>query len=766
MPFKRWFTTRWLVVVGSVAIWFAVEHFGGLTFLENKLIDWRFVRRGEIEAPVKVIYVDVDSVSIDRMGGMPWSRAWFSHVSEALVTAGRATAVGIDFVFSEKAISRTVAQRTYLQDNGVYASFLNGDTWQSAPDALVAVPPVVIAASFSSSEFIDINGVARERDLPLVAKPLLPVDQVEPPEKPAFRLRQGSEGLYTPPLLGIIDTLNGETRAVPAFAETREGVFYHMAVRLAAFHFGAKPDAEGIQIRPHHIDLVRPDGSLATRIPLLERQIVEVNWFTPWKTTLHPRFSFADVMGYAQMLKPNASAEEQAAANEFFAQFEKAIVLIGPVDPLLQDLATTSLDRYPVPKVSVHGNLLKTIVSGRYLHRLPEWAVYAVIAVLTIVVSQLAVAGGVRGVRWKLLAVFVLSAYSALSAITFAEADWVLPMAVPLAAAFTTSFAAVSLQLIAEEKQKSRIKGMFGTYVAPALVERMVNSGEEPKLGGVEENITAYFSDIQSFSSFSEKLSPQRLVELMNEYLTACTDIVQAEGGTLDKYIGDAVVAMYGAPLALPDHAYRSCVAAMRVHRRIHELRAKWSHEPDKAWPEIVLKLQTRIGLNSGDAVVGNMGSHTRFNYTMMGDTVNLAARMESGAKSWGVYTMCTEATKQACQKVDAERVVFRALNKIVVKGRSQPVPIYEIVGLAEDVTAETRRCIEIFETGLIRYYASDWDGALACFEQSLALEPNQPGKTPGVESNPSLVLIKVTKEMKAHPPEAGWDGRYIMKEK
>jgi adenylate cyclase len=306
---------------------------------------------------------------------------------------------------------------------------------------------------------------------------------------------------------------------------------------------------------------------------------------------------------------------------------------------------------------------------------------------------------------------------------------------------------------------------MFGAYVAPALVARMVDSGEEPKLGGIEENITGYFSDIQSFSSFSEKLSPSRLVELMNEYLTACTDIVQAEGGTLDKYIGDAVVAIYGAPLALPDHPLRASVAALRVHRRVSELREKWKHEGDR-WPDIVLNLQTRIGLNTGPAVVGNMGSHTRFNYTMMGDNVNIAARMESGAKSWGVYSMCTESTRSECERIGAGRVVFRALGRIIVKGRTQPLPIHELVALAEDATDPIRECIATFEQGLARYYARDWDGAIGLFRRSEVLEPNGPGRAPGSQSNPSQIYIRIAEGFRIHPPSAQWDGVFEMKEK
>jgi adenylate cyclase len=306
---------------------------------------------------------------------------------------------------------------------------------------------------------------------------------------------------------------------------------------------------------------------------------------------------------------------------------------------------------------------------------------------------------------------------------------------------------------------------MFGTYVSPALVTRMVDSGEKPRLGGHEAEITAYFSDIQGCSTFSEKLTPAKLVDLLNDYLTVSTDIVQEEGGTLDKYIGDAVVAMFGAPIALPDHAYRACVAMLRVQTKLDELRLQWDAAGEK-WPEEVRKMRTRIGLNSGPAIIGNMGSRTRFNYTMTGDNVNLAARMESGAKSWGVYSMCTDATKTACEEHGGDRVVFRPLGRIVVKGRTLPVPIFEIVGLKESVPDVARECLELFSRGLRCYHDRDWAGAIEKFQRSAEIEPSSPGKTPGVSSNPSLVYLRIAADCQNEPPPENWDGVYIMKEK
>jgi adenylate cyclase len=415
------------------------------------------------------------------------------------------------------------------------------------------------------------------------------------------------------------------------------------------------------------------------------------------------------------------------------------------------------------PRTFIHVNLVDNVLRGDYVRRWPDVLVWGGL----LAVTYLALDWLMRRPVWFMAALAVVLA--ALYAET-ACAVWIgwnlwLPVLGPLLGFTAANFAAIGQRALREQRAKQEIKGMFGTYVSPQLVERLIKSGEPPRLGGHEEELTAYFSDIQGFSALAEKLPPERLVGLLNEYLTACTDIVQEERGTLDKYFGDAVVAMFGAPIALPDHALRACVAAQRVQRRQGELRAKWQGEGDR-WPPIVGRMQTRIGLNSGRCVVGNMGSRTRFNYTMMGDDVNLAARMESGAKRWGVYSMCTEATRIACERHGPGRLVFRPLGHIVVQGRLQPVPIHEIVGLAESVMMATHECIGLFAQGLERYHARDWDGALAFFQCSAGLEPNVPGQTPGVTTNPSLVYRGIAEHYKIEPPAENWDGVYVMNEK
>ncbi len=457
---------------------------------------------------------------------------------------------------------------------------------------------------------------------------------------------------------------------------------------------------------------------------------------------------------------------ELSSFEDFFSQFKDAIVLIGPEEATFQDLSPTPMDKEPVPKVSVHGNIIKTLSSGLYLQRILDGRLSGALLILAVclILGFLAV----NSAPWSnWVGVIFLLAFVGVAILIFTRSNMVMPMAVPASAGISTFFIGLIVMMVLEQKAKGRLKGMFGSYVSADLVDQMVESGEEPHLGGEETAITAFFSDVQAFSSFSELLTPTGLVDLMNEYLTAMTNILQEERGTLDKYIGDAIVAMYGAPIPMKDHAYQSVRTALLMQEKQLELRDKWAMEEEK-WGKcygLVKQMQTRIGCNTGTATVGNMGALDRFNYTMMGDMVNLAARCESGAKAYGAYIMITEETKLASEKTKDD-IAFRYLDKIVVKGRSQPVAMYEPTGFMSDLGQETQDCLDCFKQGIDKYLLQDWDGALKMFEKAKGLEPNKPDITPGVKDNPSMILIDRCKVMKENPPGDDWDGVYVMTSK
>lgn len=297
---------------------------------------------------------------------------------------------------------------------------------------------------------------------------------------------------------------------------------------------------------------------------------------------------------------------------------------------------------------------------------------------------------------------------------------------------------------------RRRIEGILDANVSPQAVQQMVERGSAPESAVQEREITPFFADIAAFPVFAEKMNAAQLVEATNAWLEACATPIAAQGGCIDKFIGCAVVAMFGAPLAVPNHAARACAAAALVQEEAEKLRQRFVREG--RWPATMASLRGRIGLHTGMAIVGNIGTRMRISYTMMGESVNLASRLEQGANAFGVGALCSETTHAQCRRDSGEAIVFRSLGRVVVRGREQPLKIFEIAGRREIITDRTRECIALFEQGLARYEAKDWDGAIAQFDRSAPLEPSQPDKAKGVRTNPSIVFMERARLAKANP--------------
>jgi adenylate cyclase len=465
------------------------------------------------------------------------------------------------------------------------------------------------------------------------------------------------------------------------------------------------------------------------------------------------------------------------------------IVFVGTSAAGLKDLRTTPFD--PVyPGVETHATVVDNILKEDFIYR-PDWA---------------------PGMEWFMVLVFGLLATGFL---TFTPALISLIPLVALGAGvwfgaeyyFDTEgiFVSPLFALIAlamnfglltlvkfwrEEGQKRFLHATFQSYLAPELIDKMFQEKQMPELGGEAREITAYFTDIQSFSTFSEKLTATQVVELLNEYLSAMTDILLEDSGTLDKYEGDAIIAFFGAPMNLPDHALRACRVAVKMQDKLLDLREKWRHEkqdpdepernvkgyspeewaPGDKWPKIVHDMRMRIGINSGEIVVGNMGSSVRMNYTMMGDPVNLAARLEEGAKQYGVFTMASQYTmdlefsENGTSKRVADELEARLIDEIAVVGKSEPVRVYELCSLKGGLTDQEKKLFELFQQGLELYRGMQWDEALAKFEEAEKYE-----RYPDAKTTPSRVFIGRCKEYKQSPPVPPgqeWDGVYRMTKK
>ena len=409
--------------------------------------------------------------------------------------------------------------------------------------------------------------------------------------------------------------------------------------------------------------------------------------------------------------------------------------------------------RYPM--VGLHANALNTILDNKIIYEVPKVQVALVIGIIGILlafgVPALSAAMG------GLVTAIIIGAYGWLSFWLFTNQQIWLDMVGPLSALFIGYLGITVFNYIQEEKNKNFLKESFGTYVSPELIDQMYESGEEPSLGGEEGYHTAFFTDIQSFSAFSEKLTASELVALLNQYLTDMTDVLLENNGTLDKYIGDAIVAFYGAPIDVDNHEYWACKTAIEMQDKLAILREGWQEEGDR-WPEIVHNMQNRIGISSGQMVTGNMGSEARMNYTMMGDNVNTAARLESSAKQYGIYIQIADSTYQAVK----EKVVVRDLDNVRVLGKNEPVKVWELISEVGQEPDQYKKILPAYHEALDLYKSQEWSKAIEAFKASDELEEMFGGR----KTNPSRIYIPRCEHYLENPPGEDWDGVWTLTSK
>lgn len=725
------------------------------------------------------VVVDLDEASLARFGQWPWPRYRVALLLARIHEAG-ARAVGLDIVFSEPdRTSPRVLQEALRRDLRVDVGFAG------LPDALmdndrvfgdvVAGGPFVLGYNFHFDRSLD-------------------------------ELRGGSGDCALHPVV-LVEKRDKDAPAASAFLIDAPAVVCNIPelsqkARMSGF-FNTRPDPDGIYRKtPLFVrfqDRVYPNLALATLMAALgQRQVlVKVAGDGVESVRVGTTEVPVDAQGqiYAKYRGPRGTFHYVPAWRVLEGKLEAGelegkIVFLGTSAAGLVDLRATPLD--PVlPGVEVHATVVDNILAREFIQR-PPWAWG--LELLLLLAAGVLTTGLLTwvGAAWSLPplgAGAVGLGYGAFWSMQ-AKGFFLSPLYPLLVLA--VNFALLTLlKYWREEGQKKYLHATFQSYLSPELIEEMFRSKTNPTLGGEARVITAFFSDVQGFSTFSEKLTASQLVELLNEYLTAMTDILLADKGTLDKYEGDAVIAFFGAPMDVPDHGYRACRVAVEMQNKLAELRKKWSTErqgpgeaernvkgyppevwaPGDKWPRIVHQMRMRIGLNSGEIVVGNMGSTMRMNYTMMGDAVNLAARLESGAKQYGVYTLVSEATLgqpardergEPCRVGDL--VEARFIDTIAVVGKSEPVRVFEVVALRGGLTEGQRELLRVFGEAMEHYLAMRWDAACEGFARADALE-----LVPEAKVTPSRAFMARCELFKATPPVApgeAWDGVFRLTSK
>jgi adenylate cyclase len=433
-------------------------------------------------------------------------------------------------------------------------------------------------------------------------------------------------------------------------------------------------------------------------------------------------------------------ASEVINGNYDLEEFKGKLVLIGATAPDLHDdyFVPVSYGK-AMPGVEIHANAIQTMINRDLLAEQSYWSVIIGMLFGSLALCLVFYKFKLRGALAA--AAVLIGAYLSLVIILFEKGIIMNVIYFPLAVLLTGG-AEVTMFYLRERKAKAELKKAFSKYVSPVVVEELMKNPDKLKLGGERREITIFFSDIRGFTSISEKLSPEDLVKLLNEYLSEMTNIVMEKRGTVDKFIGDAVMAFWGAPLVEKKHAEQACEASLLMLDRLAELREKWKSE---GRPEINIG----IGLNTGPAIIGNMGSLERFDYTAMGDTINLGSRLEGLTKQYGVQAIISESTEAKI----SDKFVVRKLDKVAVKGKKEPIMIYELVGRKGKVSEQKLKLIRDYEAGLKDYFARRWDAAGGRFARC--------------ESDMAAKMFSERCEMYAKDaPPAEWDGTWVMKTK
>ncbi len=411
-------------------------------------------------------------------------------------------------------------------------------------------------------------------------------------------------------------------------------------------------------------------------------------------------------------------------------------VLVGFTAPGLMDLKPTPLA--PVyPGVELHATLLDNLLKGDFLRIAPSWLIWLWALILAGVVT-LAVLFSAR--LWTTLAALalLLALNVGGSLLAFRASWWADPVApgVALGLAFAL---ATAYSYATEGRQKLAIRRMFSHYMSEKVIAHLMSHPELLNLGGERRHVTLFFSDLAGFTSISERLSAEEVVGLLNDYLSRMTDIILDEEGTVDKFEGDAIMAFWGAPLPQEDQALRACRAALRQQEALAEL--------NRQFQEMGLpRLGMRIGLHTGEAVVGNLGSEKRFDYTAIGDTVNLASRLEGLNKFYGTFIMASETTMAEC----GDGVRFREVDRVAVKGKETAVGVYQPLGLKDSLASEESALSEEFAGALEVYRQEKFAEAAVLFQKILARHPGD---------SPSQVFLERCQDFQTNPPPPGWNG-------
>jgi len=687
------------------------------------------------EAVFPVTIVDIDEASLARLGQWPWPRSVLASLVNRLQQDG-AAAIGFDVAFAEpdRNLSIDTTRLLQLPPSDLKAALTNLETNDAIFANAIKRGRVVLGEIALTA---DERPPAPPRDAPVTPglkngdpRPYLNhfgslVENI--PELAAAAAGRGN--------FSLIGDVDGIVRRVPLVVGVGDTIVPSLDVEVLRVATGQKG---------YSIQLEKKVAGTTSGIAFITVAGIAIE--TDHSAFLYVRFGPHDRRRFV-------SAEAAIGGRVDPARFKGHLVLVGTSAAGLRDLRVTPLSA-SMPGVEIHAQLLENVLAGQYLVR-PSYALGLELVVIAL--GGLLLIGFVPEVsaRWT------LGLHGAASAglfggslYLFAERAVLLDWSFPVFAGSTIYLLLIYLKYARTEKQRKLVAAQFSQYLSPVLVQQLQREPERLRLGGEIKTITMMFCDVRDFTSISERLrdDPQALTSLVNRFLDTMTEAVLAEGGTIDKYVGDSLIAFWNAPVDLADHAARACRAALAMTKalqRLNEEQKVQAAAGSAGAAALPLLLAMGVGINTGECLVGNLGSSHRFNYSALGDAVNLSSRIESLSKHYGVPIIISESTRKLVPEFAALE-----LDAVAVVGKTEAVRIYGILGPPEEARSDAfRHLTEVHNDILAAYRRSRWEEAKSMLDDCVKLDRR---------------LAKLHRRYRRriahfeqHPPGAGWDGVY-----
>jgi adenylate cyclase len=720
-----------LGISGIVLLFFVLHGVGLLTWgiltqVENFLYDARvrLTMPGTIDP--RIVIVDIDERTLAVEGQWPLPRDRLARMVDELFDHYGAQVVGFDIVFAEQDKTSALIEHLVAKmppdamADGAVIRQLHGYLQRHKPDQVFArslqdrevILGYVFKGELQAGEKAEMGSLPQPTVVNGSLDPRLMVQaKGYTGNLEIFQSKVPSGGFFDNPLIDV----DGSMRRTVLLQSYNGHVYESLSLALVRQSLNAKR-------RPL---TVSPASQGFSRLTIGERDVLtdpDLSVLVPYRGRqgAFPYVSATDVM------------HRKVPIDTLF----NAIVLVGTTAPGLLDLRTTPVsNRYP--GVEVHANVISGLLDGRF-KRYPANIGLIELSMLVGIGLLLALLLPVVSPLWGGVLVVALVLGSMLvNLLIWLFADLVLPMATPLFYALGVTLLQMTYSFLVESRNKRRLSKLFGQYVPPELVEEMDQSQEDISLKGISRDMTVLFSDVRGFTKIAEKMEPAELTELMNAFLTPITRVIHEHRGTVDKYMGDAVMAFWGAPMTDDQHAVHALEAAMSMVETLRDLQPQFR---ERGWPVI----EVGIGLNSGTMNVGNMGSEFRMAYTVLGDAVNLGSRLEALTRQYEVNIIVSEFTVER-----AQGFVYRELDRVRVKGKIKPVTIYEPLCKAERLRSDQREELGRHETALGFYRLQNWEQAEQGFRHLAQTYPKHLY---------SMYLDRIS-HFRANPPPADWDG-------